>query len=62
MTEDELLARAAGLGEPWRNRQAEIAAAAAHAQSLAAAFARPADASAEPIPAFAVPAAKAARR
>lgn len=62
MTEDEALARAAGLGEPWRNRQAEIAEAAAQARRLAQAFPRPADETAEPIPAYAVPAPKVARR
>lgn len=62
MTEDELLARAAGLGEAWRGREAAIVAAAANALRLADAFTRPADETAEPIPAFAVPAPKAARR
>lgn len=62
MTEEEALARAAGLGEAWRDRQAEIAAAAAHARSLAATFTRPADETAEPMPAYAVPTPKAARR
>ncbi len=54
MTEEEALARAAGLGAPWRDRGAEIAEAAAHVKRLAAAFARPADERAEPMPAFAV--------
>lgn len=61
MTEDEALARAAGLGEKWLGRDAEIAEAASHARRLAGAFARPADERAEPIPAYAVPATKAAR-
>jgi hypothetical protein len=61
MTEDEALARAAGLGEMWRGREAEIAEAVGHARRLAGAFARPADERAEPIPAYAVPVPKAAR-
>lgn len=61
MTDDDALARNAGLGETWRGRQAEIAEAAAHARRLAGAFARPADETAEPMPAFAVPAPKAVR-
>jgi hypothetical protein len=62
MTEDEALARAAGLGEAWRGRGAEVAEAIAQARRLARAFPRPADEVAEPMPAFAVPAPKAARR
>jgi hypothetical protein len=62
MTEDQALARAAGLGEAWRDRGAEIAEAIAHARRLAAAFPRPANEVAEPMPAFAVPVPKAARR
>jgi hypothetical protein len=54
MTEEEALARAAGLGEPWRGREAEIAEAIAHARRLAGAFPRPADERAEPMPAYAV--------
>lgn len=61
MTEDEALARAAGLGDKWQGRGAEITEAIAHARRLAGAFARPADETAEPIPAYAVPAPKAAR-
>jgi hypothetical protein len=61
MTENEALARAAGLGETWQGRDAEIAEAVSHARRLAGAFARPADERAEPIPAYAVPAPKAAR-
>ncbi|MBR0683523.1 hypothetical protein GXW74_23765 [Roseomonas eburnea] len=56
MTEEDALARAAGLGGPWQGRSAEIAAAIAHARSLAASFPRPADERAEPMPAYAVPA------
>ena len=62
MTEEEALARAAGLGEAWRDRGAEIAEAVAHARRLATAFARPADETAEPMPAFAAEAAKALGR
>ncbi|MBR0651272.1 hypothetical protein GXW78_16490 [Roseomonas terrae] len=61
MDEEKALARTAGLGEAWRGREAEIAEAAAHARRLAGAFAHPADERAEPMPAYAVPAAKAAR-
>lgn len=61
MTEDETLARAAGLGAPWRGREAELAEAIAQARRLAGTFTRPADETAEPIPAYAVPAPKAAR-
>ena len=56
MTENEALASAAGLGEPWRTRGDEIAEAIAHARRLASAFPSPADETAEPMPAFAVPA------
>jgi len=56
MTEQEALARAAGLGAPWRGREAEIAEAIAQAGRLATAFTRPADETAEPMPAFVVPA------
>lgn len=58
MTEDEALANAAGLGETWRDRAAEIAEAVAHARRLAGAFVRPTDERAEPIPAYAVPVAR----
>jgi hypothetical protein len=61
MTDDEALARAAGLGATWQGREAEIAEATAHARRLAAAFPRPASETAEPMPAFAVPMPKAAR-
>jgi hypothetical protein len=61
MTEDEALARAAGLGDAWRDRGAEIAEAVAHARRLATAFPRPADERAEPMPAFAVTPRQAAR-
>jgi len=61
MTDDEALARAAGLGAPWRDRGAEIAEAIAHARRLATAFPRPANEVAEPMPAFAVPVPKAQR-
>lgn len=56
MTDNEALARAAGLGEAWHTRDAEIAEAIEHARRLATAFPRPADETAEPMPAFAVPA------
>lgn len=58
MTEDEALARAAGLGAPWAKREAELTEAIAHARRLAGAFPRPADETAEPMPAFAVPGAQ----
>jgi hypothetical protein len=61
MTDEDALARAAGLGAPWRGREAEITEAIAQARRLAGAFARPADETAEPMPAFAVPLPKAAR-
>ena len=61
MTDDQALARAAGLGAPWQGRDAEIAEAIAHARRLTAAFPRPASETAEPMPAFAVPQPKAAR-
>ncbi|WP_230166845.1 hypothetical protein [Roseomonas sp. CECT 9278] len=61
MTDDEALARAAGLGDPWRGRAAEIAEAIAHARRLATAFPRPADETAEPMPAFALAAPKGSR-
>ena len=56
MDEDEALARAAGLGGPWRARQDEIAEAVALARRMAVGFRAPADETAEPMPAFAVPA------
>lgn len=62
MTEEEILARAAGLGGPWQDRKAEIAEAAAQARRLGGAFPRPADETAEPMPAYGVPVSKAARR
>ncbi|HEV7268911.1 MAG TPA: hypothetical protein VGN83_28990 [Falsiroseomonas sp.] len=55
MTENELLAQAAGLGAPWRGREAEIAQAIATARRMAGGFRHPADERAEPMPAFAVP-------
>jgi hypothetical protein len=61
MTDDEALARAAGLGKAWAGREAEIAEAIAHARKLATAFPRPANEVAEPMPAFVVPAGKAPR-
>jgi hypothetical protein len=61
MTDDQALARAAGLGAPWQGRDAEIAEAIAHARRLATAFPRPADEVAEPMPSFAAPLPKAAR-
>jgi len=61
MTDDEALARAAGLGAPWRDRGVEIAEAIAHARRLPTAFPRPADETAEPMPAFAVALPRAAR-
>lgn len=60
MTENEALARAAGLGEAWIGRDAEIAEAIGQARRLAGAFARPADERAEPIPAFVAPSSRAA--
>lgn len=56
MSDNEALARAAGLGAPWSARGAEIAEAIDHAKRLATAFPRPANETAEPMPAFAVPA------
>ncbi|MBR0660295.1 hypothetical protein [Neoroseomonas oryzicola] len=61
MTDDEAVARAAGLGDAWRDRGAEIVEAVAHAKRLATAFPRPADERAEPMPAFAVTPRQAAR-
>jgi hypothetical protein len=55
MTEAESLARAAGLGEAWKGRDAEIAQAIAAARKMARAFPWPPDERAEPMPALAVP-------
>jgi hypothetical protein len=55
MTDATSLARAAGLGEPWKDRQAEIAEAIAAAARTVRAFPSPADERAEPMPAFVVP-------
>lgn len=62
MTEQDALARAAGLGEAWHGRETEIAEAIAHARKLGTAFPRPADERSEPMPAFVVPAAGGAGR
>ena len=62
MTEEQGLARAAGLGDAWRNRGAEMVEAAAHARRLARVITHPADETAEPMPSYAVPAPKAVRR
>lgn len=62
MTEDQSLARVAGLGDAWRDRGPEMAEAAALARRLAAAITHPADETAEPMPSYAVPAPGAARR
>ncbi|HEY4250855.1 MAG TPA: hypothetical protein VGM87_06630 [Roseomonas sp.] len=53
--EIEALATARGLERAWRDHPADVRAAVAQAARLAAAFVRPADPAAEPIPAHAVP-------
>lgn len=53
--EIEALAKARGLERAWRDHPADVREAVAHAARLAAAFPRPADPAAEPIPAHAVP-------
>ena len=57
MIEDEVevLARAAGLGEVMARHTADVAAAVVSAHRHRAAFLRPSDPAAEPMPAFAVP-------
>ena len=56
-TDDEALARRAGLAQAWRDHRAAVEEAIAGARRLGQAFQRPRDPAAEPLPAFAVPAA-----
>lgn len=59
-TPEETLARAAGLDRAWGAYRAEVEEAIAAAAKMRASFARPRDAAAEPMPAYALaPAAKA---
>ena len=53
-TPDATLAKAAGLASTWASHQADVAQAIAAAQKMRTSFARPADASAEPMPAYAL--------
>lgn len=55
MTEEEILARAAGLTTGLMSHPKEVAEAIAASRRMAAAFTRPADETAEPMPAYAAP-------
>ena len=55
-SENETLALRAGAARAWRDHRSEVEEAIAGAQRLAAAFTRPSDPAAEPIPAYASPA------
>jgi hypothetical protein len=54
----EALARAAGLDRAWAERREEVLDAIAAARRMGAGFARPGDPAAEPVPAYAAPAAR----
>ena len=56
MPQDEALARAAGLDRAWDDHREEVREAIAAVAKLRAAFARPQDPAAEPLPAYAAPA------
>lgn len=53
--EIEALAKARGLDRAWRDHPADVREAVAQAARIGAAFTRPADPAAEPMPAQAVP-------
>ena len=55
MTEEEILARAAGITSGLKTHPKEVAEAIASARRMAGAFTRPADETAEPMPAYAAP-------
>ena len=55
MTEEEILARAAGFTVGLKAHPKEVAEAIASARRLAGAFTRPANETAEPMPAYAAP-------
>ena len=55
MTEEEILARAAGLTAGLKTHPKEVAEAIIAARRMAGAFTRPADETAEPMPAYAAP-------
>ncbi len=52
-SEEEMLARAAGLQKAWRDHPDDVREAITGAKRLAGAFHRPADPAAEPIPPYA---------
>jgi hypothetical protein len=55
MTEEEILARAAGITTGPKTHPKEVAEAIAASHRMAGAFTRPADETAEPMPAYAAP-------
>ncbi|MFM7418409.1 MAG: hypothetical protein ACKO54_01685 [Alphaproteobacteria bacterium] len=55
MTEEEILARAAGITTGLKTHPKEVAEAIASARRMASAFTRPASETAEPMPAYAAP-------
>ena len=55
MTEEEILARAAGITAGLKTHPKEVAEAITASRRMAGAFTRPADETAEPMPAYAAP-------
>ena len=55
MTEEEILARAAGITKGLQTHPKEVAEAIAASRRMAGAFTRPTDETAEPMPAYAAP-------
>jgi hypothetical protein len=55
MTEEEILARAAGFTAGLKTHPKEVSEAIVAARRMAGAFTRPADETAEPMPAYAAP-------
>ena len=55
MTEEEILARAAGFTAGLKTHPKEVSEAIVAARRIAGAFTRPVDETAEPMPAYAVP-------
>ena len=55
MTEEEILARAAGIAAGLKTHPKEVAEAIAASRRMAGAFTRPANETAEPMPAYAAP-------
>jgi hypothetical protein len=58
MTDNEVLAKAAGLDRAWQDHRADVEEAIALAARFRCAFTRPADPAAEPTPPYAAPVTK----